>query len=350
MINNNFKLIINKDNLLHNITYLTTIKNKKIIPVIKANAYGHGISEIVSILYSSGQKEFLVAKLSEALKILKNGTYPDIKIIVLESIRDFALVKDIKNIFLSINNMTHLQDALNNGIPSDRMHLKIDFGFGRNGIFYDQQKELLDIIKDKNLTSSGIYTHLFASTYNDGLEVINNFTKLVNKIGKEKFKIIHLQNSASVFNYDCEIATHIRPGMLTYGLQESGYYEPNLKQVFSLIGAVEEIKSVKENKYLAYELKDSLGIDNHKNIARITIGYGDGFIKKNEFGKCLIKNKEFEIKQITMDNTFVLVDDNIKVGDEVSLYHDVSKTVNHLEMGMQEVLALINDRIERVIK
>ena len=350
MANNNFKLIINKDNLLHNITYLTTIKNKKIIPVIKANAYGHGISEIVNILYASGQKEFLVAKLSEAFKILKNGTYPDIKIIVLESIKDFDLVKDIKNILLSINNIEHLKDALNNGIPSNRMHLKIDFGFGRNGIFYKQQDELLNIIKDKDLIFSGIYTHLFAASYNDGLEVIDNLTNLINKIGKDKFEIIHLQNSASVFNYDCDIVTHIRPGMLTYGLQESGYYEPNLKQVFSLKGAVEEIKSIGNNKYLAYETKDSLDIDNHKNIARITIGYGDGFIKKNEFGKCLIKNKEFEIKQITMDNTFVLVDDNIKVGDEVSLYYDVAKTVNHLEMGMQEVLVLINDRIERVIK
>lgn len=350
MANNNFKLVINKDNLLHNIQYLTTIKNKKIIPVIKANAYGHGINEIVSILYSAGQKEFIVAKLSEAKKILRNGNYPDIKIVVLESIKEFELVIDEKNILLSINNLTHLKDALNCGIPSNRMHLKIDFGFGRNGISYNQQDELLDIIKEKNLVFSGIYTHLFAATYKDGLEVINNLTNLINKIGREKFEMIHFQNSASVFNYDCEIVTHIRPGMLTYGLQESGYHEPNLKQVFSLIGAVEDIKSIEQNKYLAYELKDSLGIDDNKNIARITIGYGDGFIKKNEFGKCLIKRKEFEIKQITMDNTFVLVDDNIKVGDEVSLYYDVTKTVNHLEMGMQEVLVLINDRIERVIK
>ncbi len=230
------------------------------------------------------------------------------------------------------------------------MQLKIDLGFGRNGIAISEIPELGKFTTENNLKYKGIFSHLFAVNYEDGLELITLFTDLVNSIGKDKFEMIHLQNSAAVMNYDCEIATHMRVGMLTYGLQEVGYFDPNLRQVFSLEGQIAGVRDIEDNKYVAYELKDDLDIEGCKYLAKIKIGYGDGFLKRNEKSKCIINNKEFKIAQVTMDNTFIEVDGSVKEGDTVLLYNDITKAVNFTGMNIYELLTVLSPRIPRVYK
>lgn len=350
MIINSMKMVLDQNNLLHNMEYLKKLKNKKLLPVVKANAYGHGVNQIVPAMYKSGQREFAVARYLEAENILKLNLGSDIRILVFESIGDMELIKSTPNIDVAINSLTELREAVEAGIPSNRMQLKIDFGFGRNGIYLSEIAQLKEYILEKSLSFRGIFTHLFAVDYDDGLEIIKKFTDMVNELGREKFEMIHLQNSASVMNYDCEIATHLRVGMLTYGLQEVGYFDPNLRQVFSLEGQVAGVRAVEDNKYIAYELKDDLDIPNCKYIAKIKIGYGDGFLKKNEKSKCVINNKEFKIAQVTMDNTFIEVDASVKEGDRVLLYNDITKVVNFVGMNIYELLTILSPRIPRVLK
>ena len=230
------------------------------------------------------------------------------------------------------------------------MQLKIDLGFGRNGISLSEIPELEKFTNENNLKFKGVFSHLFAVNYEDGLELIDLFSDVVNSIGKDKFEMIHLQNSAAVMNYNCDIATHIRVGMLTYGLQEVGYFDPNLKQVFSLEGQVAGVRDIEDHKYVAYELKDDLDIENCKYLAKIKIGYGDGFLKRNEKSKCIINNKEFKIAQVTMDNTFIEVDASVKEGDRVLLYNDITKVVNFTGMNIYELLTILSPRIPRVYK
>lgn len=350
MVINSMKMVLDQNNLLYNMEYLKKLKNKKLLPVVKANAYGHGVHQIVPIMYKSGQKEFAVARYLEAENILKMKLGNDIRILVFESIGDMELIKNTPNIDIAINSLDELKEAVEAGISPKRMQLKIDFGFGRNGIYVSEFSELKEYILERNLIFGGIFTHLFAVDYEDGLELIKKFTNMVEELGREKFEMIHLQNSAAVMNYDCKIATHIRVGMLTYGLQEVGYFDPNLRQVFSLQGEIAGIRKVENSKYIAYELKEDLNIPNCKYIAKIKIGYGDGFLKRNEKGKCIINNKEFKIAQVTMDNTFIEVDSGVKEGDKVFLYSDISKTVNWTGMNIYELLTILSPRIPRVIK
>lgn len=350
MVINSIRMIIDQNNLLHNIEYLKKSKNKKMLPVVKANAYGHGVDLIVPVLYRSGQKEFAVARYLEAKNILKLNLGKDIRILVFESIGDIELIKQTPNIDIAINSMEEFKEAIEAGISPKRMQIKIDFGFGRNGVSTSEILELKNYIHNKNLYLGGIFTHLFAVDYVDGLKIIDEFSKIVNIIGKERFDMIHLQNSAAVMNYDCEIATHLRVGMLTYGLQEVGYFDSNLKQVFSLEGQIAGVKDISNNKYVAYEVKDDLNIPHCKYLAKIKIGYGDGFLKKNEKSKCIINNKEFKIAEVTMDNTFVEVDESVKEGDKVYLYRDITKEVDFIGMNIYELLTILSPRIPRELK
>lgn len=350
MVINSIKMIINQKNLLSNIDYLKKLKGKNILPVVKANAYGHGVELIIKALYNGGQREVAVARYVEAENILKVNLGSDLKILVFESIGDIELIKNNPNLEIAINDFNELKDLIKAGIPSNRMQLKIDLGFGRNGISLSEIPELEKFTNENNLKFKGVFSHLFAVNYEDGLELIDLFSDVVNSIGKDKFEMIHLQNSAAVMNYNCDIATHIRVGMLTYGLQEVGYFDPNLKQVFSLEGQVAGVRDIEDHKYVAYELKDDLDIENCKYLAKIKIGYGDGFLKRNEKSKCIINNKEFKIAQVTMDNTFIEVDASVKEGDRVLLYNDITKVVNFTGMNIYELLTILSPRIPRVYK
>ncbi len=93
MVINSIKMVIDQKNLLHNIDYLKNLRGKDILPVVKANAYGHGVELIVKALYAGGQKEVAVARYMEAENILKMNIGDDFKVLVFESIGDIELIK-----------------------------------------------------------------------------------------------------------------------------------------------------------------------------------------------------------------------------------------------------------------
>lgn len=349
MENNNFRIAIKGENYIHNIKYLEKIKNKKVLPVLKANAYGHGLGVIAPLLYKNGYKDYVVARLSEGEYLYSVLGKEDVNIIILETVKSLQMVKLNKWLIMAINSYEELVTAIDFGISSMQMKIKLDFGFGRNGIVMEELSKLIAYIKEKDLSFFGIYTHLFSVEEKFGLEIIKKFTEIVNQLGKERFTQIDLQNSMGIFKFDCQIATHIRPGIAMYGLREDGYYEPNLKQVFRLVGGVAEIRNIKTlSKYIAYSPIEECELGEYTNIAKIKIGYGDGFLKRNEGSNCTINNKKFKIIQISMDNSFIAVDESVKMGDEVNLYADIWKSGNELETKSTELVILIDRRIERV--
>lgn len=344
---NSTKLFLNTENMLHNVSYLKQWKKKEILTVVKANAYGHGMEEIVGILYKNGQREFAVARYVEAKRILKMGL-EDVRVLIFESIGDFSLI-DSSNIDISVNTFEELKAAIEFGIPANRIQIKIDFGFGRNGIMLNEIEKLQKFIERKKLKFRGLYSHLFAVSYEDGKKYIDIFSRVIEKLGKNNFEIVHLQNSAATLSYDCEMVTHLRVGMGIYGLQDEGFFDKNLKQVFSLKSYVASVRDLENSDYVAYTLKSNLCVPNCKYVAKIKIGYADGFLKINEGSTCLIGNREFKILQVTMDNTFISVDTSVKENDEVELYYNVPVSTNHTKMTIYELLTILSPRIKREV-
>ena len=353
-MNTSFYVSLDKEALYHNVNYLREYKQKELLPVIKANAYGHDIFLVAKALYDFDVKVWAVARLSEAVDLceyMKQFSVNDYKILVFESIEDFETLNKYPNIYPSINSIKDIKQALANNISVDRLSLKIDFGFGRSGIKYEEIDELKTLIKFNSLKFFGLFSHLFSASYEDGLEVIKKFTEVADKLGRNNFEMIHLQNAAGVYNYDIEVVTHIRTGTIVYGMQESGFYDLDLKPVFKgLIGKVDSVRYVSELDYIAYQDLSSI-TPGTKKIAKIKIGYGDGFPKINNKTTCMIKKKEYVISQVTMDNTFIEVDDRVNVGDEVCLYHRPSETKAKVGQTIWELLILLSTlRIKRIFK
>lgn len=353
-MNNSFYVSIDTEALKHNISYLKNYRKKDILPVVKANAYGHDKFIITKALYDMNIKTWAVARISEAVDIINfmaNNGIKDFEVLSFEDCDDYDFLKNNKNLIISINNFKSLKEALSNNIDTERLALKIDLGFGRNGISVQECDELKNFIKYNNLKFHSVFSHLFSATYEDGKNFNKIFSDIVSTLGVDNFKMIHLQNAAGIYNYDCEIVTHIRTGMLIYGLQEPGFYDFNLRPVCNEVaGKIDTVKYVDDLNYLAYDKLSILNSET-KKIAKIKIGYGDGFPKSNKGTFCLIKNKEYKIASVTMDNTFIEVDDRVEVGDKVILYHRPNELKAKIGLGILELLiSLIPERVARKIK
>ena len=348
------KILISEENFIHNINFLKKKYNKNILPVIKANAYGHGSEIIVKILIKYGINQCVVARISEAMELLNNIDIPEeFKIIILETIEKEDLKEVLKypQLIVTANSEKDLLNFLENGISSKKIQLKIDLGFGRNGIVLDDIYKIKKIILENDLKFSGIFSHLFSVDYSTGIKLIEKFNEVLIELGRENFQMIHLQNSLAISNYgSLPFVTHLRPGMFIYGFFEDGAYEENLKKVISLNGEIITIKNIENLEYLAYLKKEELKNKFLKNIAFIKIGYGDGFLKNNEGDFILINNKPYKIVLITMDNTFIDIDDEVKVGDKVEIYSDLYSSKKWLNMNICEYLPILSKRIIREIK
>ena len=347
------KILISEENFIYNINFLKKKYGKDILPVIKANGYGHDLKLIVSLLLKYKINQCVVARISEALEILKSFDTPkDFKILVLESIskENFEYISKYPQIISTANSISDLSELLENNINPNQIQIKIDLGFGRNGIKIDEISILKEIISKEKNKFSGIFSHLFSIEYKKGLKLINIFENIVNSLGKDKFSMIHLQNSLGISNYGTlSFTTHLRPGMFIYGFYEDGAFEKDLRKVFSLKGKITSIKNIKNIDYLAYLPKEKIKTTSN-DVAFIKIGYGDGFLKSNEGSFVKINNNFYKILQITMDNTFIEIDKNIKIGDEVEIYFDFKRVKQHLKMNICEFLPILSSRIPRIIK
>ncbi|MGL4732637.1 MAG: alanine racemase, partial [Fusobacteriaceae bacterium] len=200
---NSIKLEVSEKNLINNVEYLKNKYNKKILPVIKADAYGHGMGLVSQIFYEKGYKEFAVARLSEAKKILENKKLSDCRVLIFESVGSeyFSDIEKYDSIDVTANTFSELEELLDYGIPSERIQIKIDFGFGRNGLKLSEIQKLKEYMSTKNLKFKGIYSHLYAVEYQEGKELLEKFHNILKFLGEENFQMVHMQNSIGTLFY-----------------------------------------------------------------------------------------------------------------------------------------------------
>ncbi|MGL4998977.1 MAG: alanine racemase [Cetobacterium sp.] len=344
----NFKVELCKNSIIHNFNYIKQSANKDIISVVKANAYGHGLKEVVNILVEAGCRYFAVARESEAIELLSLNI-KNIKIVVFETIEDLSLLKKHPNLEMCINSLSELEDMLFQNISFSQLHLKFDFGFARNGFTENEISRIKSIILKNNIHFKGAMTHFFSSTFKEMIDIQKKFIESINFIGRNRFQIIHSQNSAASISGLGEGSTHIRCGISLLGMLDSGIENHNIKRSWSLSGPIYNIKDFSDLDFIGYKRKEDIDTQSFSRVAKIKIGYGDGFSKRNTNLLCHINEKEFPIVHISMDTSFVLIDNSVQLGDKVEIYRDFSKCNALLNMEHYEYTTLLNNRIPRII-
>lgn len=344
-----FKVEIIKNNIIHNFNYIKTSTEKEIISVVKANAYGHGLKVVVPILSEAGCRYFAVARESEALQILALNL-KEIKILIFETVGDLSLLKENKNLEMCINSLDELKEMVRENVDFSQLHLKFDFGFSRNGFLPSELLEVKEIIMKNNLYFKGAMTHFFSSS-KDGMKVIQEkFIESIKFLGSERFQVIHSQNSDASLSGVGNGSTHVRCGISLLGMLDIGVQNENIKRSWNLCGPIYNIKDFSDVDFIGYENIENINSDGFSKVAKIKLGYGDGFSKRNSNILCHINGKEYPIVHISMDTSFILVDDSIGLRDSVEIYRDFEKCNNFLGMEHYEYVTLLNSRIPRIIR
>ena len=282
---------IKEEVILKNIR--TILKTNSIILVVKDNAYVFGICYMISIARKLGLKDFAVKSLSEGIFI--RNMYKEANILILGKIKPQD-IKDIQQYKLipTINDYDDYILFKENKIPC---HLAIDTGMNRFGM----KSGFLAIINDSIVQA--IYTHL----YNNH----NRYKiKYLERLSKSYLKPLHIGGSVAYGQTDATL----RVGRMLY---ENALY---------FYGHIVNIKELEKNETLGYD-----GLFTAQRPTRIgvcDVGYADGLHLMFN-GRVRIGGKFYScVGRCCMDQCFILVDEGVKLGDEVEFF---GKTISEDE-------------------
>ena len=365
---------IDCNTLENNIKEITSKYDYKYyIGVVKANAYGHG-DYIINSLIKGGINYLAASSLEECLKIRKRNK--NIKILCLEPIHhEFLDIAEKENITITIPDMEYFKKLdLSKKLT---VHIKIDNGMNRLGFKNENEvKKVYDtLLNNENITLEGIYTHFATSGmwdkhFDDGL---NNFKKITSLIDISKIPIVHLGRSLTMVQHPkCPFVNGVRLGIIMYGFNQSMIkptglrlikrnhylkkhkiskinYSNNLmlKTALTLHSEIIAIKDVKAGEYVGYGAKYIA--EKNCKVGIMPIGFADGLLKQNEGLTVTIKNKNYKIiGEIGMDMTAILIDDNVKLYDEVIIYDNIKKKTKELGISAYQLFTSITNRVPRV--
>jgi alanine racemase len=318
-----------------------------ILPVLKANACGHGLLEMARFLVAECEVDRLaVAQVREAQQLRECGIAQDI--MVLGGLPDnnipYAVQEDlITPLFHSEYARTLSRIAAETG-KTARVHIKIDTGLGRIGVRGDA--ELCELLKTiHNLTClqvEGVFTHFSEAEVNDPSfteEQIARFDAAVAKIRAFGFKpkFIHASNTPSIVRFTKAHYNMARTGLLWLG------YDPctdltnrlDLESVLEWRSFITNINTVGAGDRLGYWRSFTAKRDT--KIAIGSFGYGDGYLEDvgKKGGHVLVRGQRAPLISVCMDQTFIDVTDidGVSVGDTITLIgHDGAEKIDALDL------------------
>jgi alanine racemase len=352
--------------LKRNYDRIKAYTQSEIMPIVKADAYGHGALEIVQTLYDMGARRFGVAVLEEALEI--KAAFPDVLVMMIGSMPVEApsiLVKeDIISGVYQMDQAVALSEAGVQQGKTARIHLKVDTGMGRIGFKVDEFDQLLRLAELPNLFIEGIYTHFASADHSDltfAREQLKKFEEIYEKLKAHgiNIPIRHASNSAALLQLPEAHFELVRAGIILYGLPPSRHVgkDAGFEPVLSWKTRVTHVKTISEGETVSYGRTFRAAYPTR--VATISVGYADGLRRSlSNQGEALVKGKRTTmVGRVCMDQTMLDVTriPSIEVGDVVTLLGtdgyeriDATEMAGWLDTINYEVVCGISKRVRRV--
>ena len=286
------------------------------ISVVKANAYGHGLAPVVSRLMRANTDAFAVANLEEAAALREVGVGWPILIlsVLLPSEYPEAVQLDVRPVLSSVKEVEELARAAKKFGKVIGVHLKIDTGMGRLGIWYPQFSELANAVEENSsLRLDGLCTHFSSAGKDPEFTELqrSRFLQCIGGIQSSKLEtlLVHADNSAGIESFPSSGPFNAaRVGLLQFGIRPapgsllgSAITEP----VLSFHARVGLVKKLPKGTPISYGQTHKLGRD--ARVAVLTAGYADGLSTAlSNSGSVIIEDELCPIiGRVTMDQTMV---------------------------------------------
>lgn len=322
---------INLEHIKHNLNVLKKeIGNKvAICATVKADAYGHGIIPVSTLLEKEGVDFLGITKLEEAFNLRSNNIKTPLLLFIPAPDRVKEIIEmEIIPFVASFNFLKELEKEAKYQNKKAKVHLKLDTGMNRFGVFKEDFIEMAKYAQNSPyLLFDGMCSHLSESellpTSERTKEQLRKFEEVKEILEKMEIKAnyYHIANSDAIVNIPESHYNLVRPGCYLYGIATDPY-KIGTKPALSIKSKISSIKQVPKGSDLSYNSIYKTQKD--CQIATVPLGYSDGLdiFFQNRGAKVYIQDQFFPIVGKVCMNVFLVeipLEKEIKEGEIVEL-------------------------------
>ncbi len=338
----------------------------KVMPILKANAYGHGMVRVARLMQEDGADYLGVAVLEEGLLLREHGiTLP---ILVLGGVFGNQIPHFIEHGLAitasSIDKLKAVDAAAAAMRTTAVVHLKIDTGMERIGVhYYNAENFIRASLECRHVFVEGIYTHFANADAADlsharlQLERFHRVLDIYDRLGAPRPPLVHAANSGAILQLPEAFFDMVRPGIMLYGVYPSPHVPRTVpvKPALTWKSRVVYFKVILPNHPVGYGSRWQS--DHPVRAVTVPVGYGDGYFRSmSHKAQVIIRDKRYPVVGvISMDQIVVNIEnDSAYNDDEVVLVGEsggASITVEELAEWAgtipYEILTNINTRVPR---
>jgi alanine racemase len=337
--------------------------NAKSMPMVKANAYGHGMVEVAYALKDMAPA-FGVACIEEALELRQANIQQPILLLEGPHSPDEVEIAQQQNFWLMLENHTQLDAVVKANLKSPiTIWIKLDTGMHRLGFQLDEAQSVFQRLNDSpNVAESMVLATHFSCA--DNLD--NNFTDQQLERFNSTLKQLDapllktsLANSAAILDWSNIRDNWQRPGYMLYGntpFSQSQKNADQLKPVMHFQSAVISIRTIESDESVGYTANWTA--NRPSIIATIAVGYGDGYPRHAPNGTPVLINgvKCPLVGNVSMDMISVDITDlaqPVEIGEPVTLWGPglgVNEVAECCGTIGYELLTRMPSRVPRIYK
>ncbi len=276
--------IVDLNAIKFNVELLKKTAGTKLLAVVKADAYGHGLVPVAKAALSAGADYLGVALLEEAVALREAGITAPILAWLVQPGSDFAqaISLDIEIAAPSLKALAEISEASRVASKKARVHLEVDTGMTRGGFLSEWDQLSAEHVRDIEIV--GIFSHFARADEPEeqqNLDQVARFEQMAAKIESLGFSqvIKHLSNSAATLKNRAATFDMVRTGIAMYGLSPDVTTLGTsatlaLRPAMQLRAALYLVKDVPAGTPVGYGATESTTIDTRLGV--VTMGYADG--------------------------------------------------------------------------
>jgi alanine racemase len=337
----------------------------QVMPILKANAYGHGMVAVGRALEEAGARCFGVAVVEEGILLRQAGVMAPILVMggILGSQIPLFLEHGLTLTASSVDKLLAIDEAACALGRRAQVHLKIDTGMERIGVHWYSAGPLLEAsLRCRAVEVEGIYSHLANSDEPDPARThlqLERFAEVLDFYPRHGLPhpIRHIANSAGILQHPDSWLDLVRPGIALYGVRPDPALVPPfpLEPALRWYSRVVYFKVVRAHHPVSYGSTWAPEVDGR--VVTVPVGYGDGYFRAlSNRAELLIRGQRWpQVGRICMDQLMVhLGQGSAWNGDEVVLIgRQGEEELKVEELALlagtipYEVLTNINTRVPR---
>jgi len=351
---------LRKKVLLQNLVYLQSLQPQSaIFPVLKSNAYGHGLKQITKMLSRTDVPYIAVDSYPEYVVVKKHSSLPIL--ILWETLLENYKKFDHKNTTFCVYNIWTIRYLWRLG-KKTKIHLFFNTGMNREGIQEDILPTLINELQSHpNLIIEWVLSHFFDADNMSNTTInhqIQTFKRMYYKILDAWFTPHrrHIGNSAAMFKITDDFFNAYRPWLALYGynpldIQDSLYkHGNNLLPVLSITSRVMSLQTVRPGEWVSYhhEYRPS----DKETVATIPFWYAEG-LARTASGKIFIKYRKtffHQVGTICMNLSTYVVDDSVHIGDEIEIISDNPRAKNSMMNLAEQTGTIVYESLVKLDK